>query len=122
MQLVPGTAKETAKWIRLKKFRIPESLFDPETNIRMGTHYLRRMLKKYKGIVPLAMAAYNVGPGIWTAGYDKEQILKTGRNLVPTPWMICGWMSCLGAKRAFMAKPRCEIFFFTRSSMAVTKP
>ena len=24
---------------------------------------MRRMLKKYKGVVPMAMAAYNVGPG-----------------------------------------------------------
>lgn len=91
MQLVPGTAKETAKWIRLKNFRIPESLFHPETNIRMGTHYMRRMLKKYKGVVPMAMAAYNVGPGNmdrWLRQRtDLENWAEFGKDTADDMWM-----------------------------------
>jgi len=91
MQLIPGTAKETAKWIRLKNFRIPASLFDPTTNIRMGTHYLRRMVKKYKGVVPLALAAYNVGPGNMDRWLRQRTDLKDwatwGKEDVHDLWM-----------------------------------
>lgn len=37
-------------------------MFDPDRNIRMGTHYVAKMLNQFKGHVPLALAAYNNGP------------------------------------------------------------
>lgn len=63
MQLLGGTARETAKWLRVKNFRIPQSVFDPAMNIRFGSHFISRMVRKYKGVIPLAIASYNVGPG-----------------------------------------------------------
>jgi soluble lytic murein transglycosylase len=63
MQLLAGTGKETAKWLRVKNFRVPTDLFDPKKNIRFGTHFISRMYRKYKGVTPLAVASYNVGPG-----------------------------------------------------------
>lgn len=59
MQLMPDTGREVAKRIGLNNFN-PDN---PEHNILVGTAYLGEQLKKYKGDVSLALAAYNAGPG-----------------------------------------------------------
>ena len=62
MQLLPATGAELARDFRIKDFTIPESLLDPDINIRLGSNYLSRMLKSFGGNMPLALAAYNAGP------------------------------------------------------------
>ena len=61
MQLLPGTAMLVAK-----KLGLPwgggETLYDPATNIRLGTAYMRQMLDRYEGKAYYAIAAYNAGP------------------------------------------------------------
>lgn len=61
MQLMPGTARETAGKIGLSYD--PASLNDPHYNIQLGSSYFQRMLSYYGGSYPLAVAAYNAGPG-----------------------------------------------------------
>ena len=61
MQLLPGTGALTAKRLGLP-WQGGESLYDPETNIRLGTAYLRQMLDRFGGLPYLAIAAYNAGP------------------------------------------------------------
>jgi soluble lytic murein transglycosylase len=39
-----------------------QSLYDPDTNIVLGTAYLRQMLDKYGGKPYFAIAGYNAGP------------------------------------------------------------
>jgi soluble lytic murein transglycosylase len=39
-----------------------DSLYDPETNIVLGTAYLRQLLDKYGGQPYQAIAGYNAGP------------------------------------------------------------
>ena len=64
MQLLVPTAREIAGDLRLKaNFDSGKPLFEPAVNIRLGTNYLSRLLRSFKGHVPLAVAAYNVGPG-----------------------------------------------------------
>jgi soluble lytic murein transglycosylase len=62
MQLMPGTARETSGKIALA-YR-PEALNSDVTyNIQLGSTYFQRMLRYYNGSYPLAVAAYNAGPG-----------------------------------------------------------
>jgi len=62
MQLMPGTAKEQAAKIGLEYD--PQALIsDAAYNITLGDAYFRRMLDYYGGSYPLAVAAYNAGPG-----------------------------------------------------------
>lgn len=62
MQLMPGTARETSGKIALA-YR-PEALNSDITyNIQLGSTYFQRMLRYYEGSYPLAVAAYNAGPG-----------------------------------------------------------
>ncbi len=63
MQILPATAQEVAgtKW--RPALVLPDDLFNPEVNIRIGSIYLARMIRAFKGNVPLALAAYNAGIG-----------------------------------------------------------
>ncbi len=63
MQLMPQTAVELDV----------RDLFDPEDNIGGGTKYLRQLLDRFRGNLPLALAAYNAG----------EQVVNRYRALPP---------------------------------------
>lgn len=62
MQLMPATAAETAR-----KLGIPHRqewlTTRPDHNIKLGSAYLQQMLDRYDGSYPMALAAYNGGPG-----------------------------------------------------------
>ena len=62
MQVMPATARWTARRIGLANFT-PDQLGDHETNIAIGTGYLKLVLDDFGGSLPLAAAAYNAGPG-----------------------------------------------------------
>ena len=61
MQVMPATAKWTAKKIGLTGFT-PEQITDRETNVAIGTGYLKLVLDDFGGSMPMAAAAYNAGP------------------------------------------------------------
>lgn len=61
MQLMPTTAKETAKKLG-RNYKGKKSLFDPGVNIRLGSGYLKMMLERYDNNRIFAFAAYNAGP------------------------------------------------------------
>ncbi len=62
MQLMPATARWTAKKIGLESFKASD-VNDREVNIALGTAYLKLVLDDFGGSGPLASAAYNAGPG-----------------------------------------------------------
>jgi soluble lytic murein transglycosylase len=59
MQLLPDTARGIATYTGGSRFVVSD-LEDPEINVRYGSFYLRRLIRKYED-VPLALAAYNAG-------------------------------------------------------------
>ena len=61
MQVMPATAKWTAKKIGLTNFQ-PHQITDQEINVAIGTGYLKLVLDDFDGSLPLAAAAYNAGP------------------------------------------------------------
>ncbi len=62
MQLMPATAKWVAGKIGLKDWQSSQ-VNDVETNLSLGTYYLRHVLDSLDGSPVLASAAYNAGPG-----------------------------------------------------------
>lgn len=62
MQLLPSTGSRTAREIGAP-YAGQVTLIDPESNIRLGTHYLAEMQVRFDGNAILATAAYNAGPG-----------------------------------------------------------
>ncbi|RZA21724.1 MAG: lytic murein transglycosylase [Lysobacteraceae bacterium] len=61
MQVLPGTGAEVAR-----KLGLPwgggQSLYDADTNITLGSAYLRQLMDKYGGKPYQVMAGYNAGP------------------------------------------------------------
>jgi soluble lytic murein transglycosylase len=62
MQLMPGTAKETAGKLGLP-YDHGRLTSDPQYNIMLGSSYFRRLLDYYSGSYVLAVASYNAGMG-----------------------------------------------------------
>lgn len=62
MQLMPGTAREAAGKLGLS-YDHGALTADTDYNIRLGSSYIQRMVDYYGGSYPLAVAAYNAGPG-----------------------------------------------------------
>ena len=60
MQITPATAKFIARDSGGVRFT-QEDLATPQVNISYGAYYLRYLLRRYDGDVPMAVAAYNAG-------------------------------------------------------------
>jgi Transglycosylase SLT domain len=67
MQLMPSTASQLAV----------VNPWDPEQNIFAGARYLKQLLDRYKGDLPLALGAYNAGPGRVDAAGGVPAIAET---------------------------------------------
>jgi soluble lytic murein transglycosylase len=61
MQLMPATAHYVARHTGPKRLHL-QALFDPQTNITLGTHYLATQLRDFDNNLAFALAAYNAGP------------------------------------------------------------
>jgi len=64
MQLQPATARRYGV----------KDIYDPEQNIRAGTHYLSDLLTRFDSNLELALAAYNAG---------EEAVERYGRHIPP---------------------------------------
>jgi soluble lytic murein transglycosylase len=74
MQIMPATARWTARKLGIDGFT-PDRLHDRETNISIGTGYLKLVLDDFGGSMAMAAAAYNAGPSrprAWRNGPTME--------------------------------------------------
>lgn len=76
MQLIDSTAQYVAK----KEGVNIRNIYDPETNITLGTAYLRHMLDQWKGDLVRTLASYNAGPTrvrSWKEHEDEYLFIET---------------------------------------------
>ena len=73
MQLMPATASWVAKKLGWRGWRGAD-VTDVDTNVSLGTYYLRHVLDTLDGQPVLASAAYNAGPGRARAWRPEEPI------------------------------------------------
>ena len=83
MQIMPGTAARYGV-ASDKHMRLERKLFDPGTNIRVGSRYLRDLLNKFPGQLELVLAAYNAGEGAVQRAGNKIPNYKETQNYVKT--------------------------------------
>jgi soluble lytic murein transglycosylase len=81
MQVMPRTGKWTAKKLGMKNFQ-PDQLNQRETNIAIGTGYLKLILDNFQGSMPMAAAAYNAGP-------SRPRKWRNGPQLEGAIWAEC---------------------------------
>lgn len=86
MQIMPETGKWIASQIDILNFK-EEELFDPETNIMMGSWYLKFLLDRYNGNIENALAAYNGGHGNVDNWLQDERYSNDGENLTNIPFI-----------------------------------
>ncbi|MBV2131358.1 transglycosylase SLT domain-containing protein [Pseudomonas sp. MAP12] len=73
MQLMPATAKETARRYGIP-LASPQQALNPNVNIQLGAAYLSQVYGQFGGNRILASAAYNAGPGRvrqWLSGSER---------------------------------------------------
>lgn len=81
MQVMPGTAHTVAQRLGLPAVG-RDDLFDQETNIQIGVHYVEQLLEQFSGNVALTIASYNAGPAIvgnWVAlhpGRSQDEFIE----------------------------------------------
>jgi Soluble lytic murein transglycosylase and related regulatory proteins (some contain LysM/invasin domains) len=85
MQLMPATARETARAIGLN-LNSNQDILEPSVNIALGSRYLAKMIQDFGGNRILAAAAYNAGPGRvrqWLAQTGRQQPFDIWIETIP---------------------------------------
>ena len=80
MQIMPATGQTIAREQR-RRYQHAD-LYDPDVNVRFGTHYFRKVLDIFGGRIDYALAGYNAGPHrvrAWTrteSSADPEEFIE----------------------------------------------
>lgn len=85
MQIMDNTVKDIANGIEELEYDTID-IFDPETNIHLGTNYIAELLNKYNNVVPIAVAAYNAGIGNVDEWIENGIIQEDGSNIENIPF------------------------------------
>lgn len=86
MQITPATGKWIADITNMKEFD-ESKLFDPETNIKLGTWYIEHLSDYYSGNFELVFAAYNGGRGNVDKWLKDKSLSSNGITLDEIPFL-----------------------------------
>ncbi len=84
-QIMPATGRRIANALGLDDFHT-DALLDPRVNLRFSAWYLRSLLKRFEGRVPLAIASYNGGPHnvrAWIHDYGQHMPMDAFLEHIP---------------------------------------
>jgi len=82
MQLMPRTARQVARSLRVRMRNTRKALLNINTNVRLGVSYLKRVADRYNGHPVLATAAYNAG-----TSRVKSWLPEAGTSLPADLWV-----------------------------------
>lgn len=80
MQLMPATARLVAQRAGLRS-PATQALYDPGTNIELGSYHLAWLKTRYEGQTPLAIAAYNAGE------HRVDRWIREAQNMPTDVWI-----------------------------------
>lgn len=72
IQVMPRTGARIAAMLDEHRYS-PGDLEDPSVNLRYGIYYLSKLLDRFDGVFPLAVASYNGGPHNVSRWYERHQ-------------------------------------------------
>jgi soluble lytic murein transglycosylase len=81
-QIVPSTGRQLARQAGIRPFRT-NMLFQPTTNLQLGTRYLRSLLDRWEGKWEETLAAYNAGASrvqewlTWASYQEPAEFVET---------------------------------------------
>jgi len=85
MQLMESTAIEEANEIN-EDIIVTEALYNPEMNIKIGTKYFAKLMKRYENNTLTALAAYNAGIGNVDSWIEDGIIKADGSDIENIPF------------------------------------
>lgn len=85
MQITPSTGQWIAQTMGVKGFE-ESMLFDPVTNIKLGSWYVEHLTEYYNGSFELVFAAYNGGRGNVDKWLKDKSLSSNGRTLDEIPF------------------------------------
>lgn len=91
MQVMPATAERYGVRADARRL-VAEKLFDPRTNVRTGTRYLRHLIRLFPGRLELALAAYNAGEGAVQRAGNRIPNYRETQNYVKTVMQLYGML------------------------------
>lgn len=82
IQVMPSTGARVAAMLGEHRYS-PGDLEEPTINLRYGIFYLSRLLDRFDGVFPLAVASYNGGPHNVSRWYKPWHSGKAGQEGIP---------------------------------------
>lgn len=78
MQVKPIVVKDVADQLGVSKHESPRLLSDMYFNVRVGIHYLAKLLDRFDGDIPKALMAYNAGPTYVSRHFKRRTVPLKG--------------------------------------------
>ena len=85
MQITPKTGQWASRELNLQDYSV-ESLYNPETNIKIGCWYINVLNEEFNGNLKLVLAAYNGGSGNVKSWLNNSEYSFDGENLDHIPF------------------------------------